>query len=82
MIWREAYESTATIAADDPLSFECQETLSVMRRRSGIETRAIARGRLTATATHWCVEASLIAYENEAVVFEREWAKQIERDYQ
>jgi uncharacterized protein len=82
MIWREAFESVATIAADDPLSFDCTERLSVMRRRSGVETRAIATGRLTATATHWLVEATLTAYENKELVFERSWRKAIERDFQ
>jgi uncharacterized protein len=82
MIWREIHESLATITADDPLSFECKESLTVMRRRSGVETRAVATGRLTATATHWQVEAALTAYEDEQVVFERTWAREIERDHQ
>ena len=82
MIWHEAFESTATITADDPLSFECVEILSVLRRRSDVETRAVAVGRLTATATEWCVEASLTAYESDAVVFERSWNTAIQRDHQ
>ncbi|MEP7113966.1 MAG: CocE/NonD family hydrolase [Ilumatobacteraceae bacterium] len=82
MIWRESSESVATIASDDPSSFECKESLTVMRRRSGIETRAVATGRLTATANHWQIEAALTAYENDAVVFDRAWTNKIERDHQ
>ncbi len=82
MIWREIHESRATIAADDPLSFQCVERLTVMRRRAGIETRCIARGRLTATAAAWCVEAGLTAFENDRVVFERSWSQDLARDHQ
>jgi hypothetical protein len=41
----------------------------------------VAGGRLTATATDWCVEASLTAYEDDAVVFDRSWATTIARDH-
>ena len=82
MVWREIQESVATIRGDDPLSFECTEQLTVMRRRAGVETRCVARGRLTATATAWCVEAALTAFENDELVFERSWAQDIPRDHQ
>jgi uncharacterized protein len=82
MVWREIHDSVATISADDPLSFRCNEHVTVMRRRTGIETRCVATGRLTATTDYWCVEASLIAFENDRVVFERRWVRQIERDHQ
>jgi putative CocE/NonD family hydrolase len=82
MVWRETNESVATIRSDEPLSFECVERATMMRRRSGIETRAAARGRLTATATAWCVEAALTAFENDEVVFERSWTQDIPRDHQ
>jgi hypothetical protein len=82
MVWREIHESRATIAAADPLSFQCVERLTVMRRRAGIETRCIARGRLTATATAWCVEAGLTAFEDDRLVFERSWSQDLERDHQ
>ena len=65
-----------------PLSFVCDEQLTVIRRRSDIETRCVARGRLTATADAWCVEASLTAFENDIEVFERTWSQDIERDHQ
>jgi putative CocE/NonD family hydrolase len=82
MVWREIHESVATINADDPLSFRCNEHVTVMRRRNGIETRCVATGRLTSTTEYWRVEASLIAFENDGVVFERRWVRQIERDHQ
>ncbi|HEX2785964.1 MAG TPA: CocE/NonD family hydrolase [Ilumatobacteraceae bacterium] len=82
MVWREIHESVGTITAGDPLSFECIEQLTVIRRRSGIETRCIARGRLTATATAWHVEASLEAFENDSVVFAKSWTDDVERDHQ
>lgn len=82
MIWREVHDSAASIRSDDPLSFECVELLTVVRRRGGIEIRAVARGRLTATADNWCIEATLTAYENDVVVFDRAWNKDIVRDHQ
>ena len=82
MVWREVHASVASITADDPLSFECEEELTVVRRRAGIETSAIARGRLTATAEEWRIEATLAAYENDNVVFDRAWSKDIPRDHQ
>ena len=81
MVWREVHESTATISDRDPLSFECGERIEVMRRRADVETRCIATGRLTATAQAWCVEASLVAFEDGVEVFGRSWAQEIERDH-
>ena len=54
----------------------------MIRRRAGIETRAVARGRLTATADNWCIEAALAAYENDSVDFDRAWTNEIARDHQ
>ena len=82
MIWRDAPDGTAIIAADDPLSFECNERFEVMRRRSGVETRCVATGRLTATARMWQVEAGLVAFEDGIEVFSRTWAEEIRRDHQ
>jgi hypothetical protein len=82
MIWREVHVSVASITAGDPSSFECEEELTVVRRRAGIETSALARGRLTATADEWCIEATLTASENDAVVYDRVWTKRIARDHQ
>ena len=47
MAWRETHESSGTITAGDPLSFVCEEQFTVMRRRSGTETRCIARCAVT-----------------------------------
>ena len=82
MVWREIHESVSTISADDPLSFECSERVSVMRRRAGVETRCIGTGRLTATADAWCVEATLTAFEDDDIVFDRSWSRKIGRDHQ
>ena len=82
MIWREVHDSTATIAPRDPLTVECIERVEVMRRRSGVETRCVATGRLTATAESWCVEAALVAFEDGVEVFSRTWAQDIPRDHQ
>ena len=81
MVWREVHDSTATISDHDPTGFECVEELTVMRRRDGVETRAVARGRLTATADVWRVEASIAAHEGDALVFERRWQQDIARDH-
>jgi hypothetical protein len=82
MVWREIHDSTATIAADDPLSFVCDEQVTVLRRRAGIETRCVATGRLSATAEVWCVAAALTAFEDDRVVFDHSWAEDIRRDHQ
>ena len=82
MIWREVHVSVASITSGDSLSFECREELTVVRRRAGIETSAIARGRLTATADEWRIEATLTACENDSVVFDQAWNKHIPRDHQ
>ena len=82
MVWREIHESVATVNADDPLSFECVERISVMRRRAGVETRCVGTGRLTATADAWCVEAALTAFEDDGMVFDRSWNREIGRDHQ
>ncbi|HEY7625841.1 MAG TPA: hypothetical protein VH761_02195, partial [Ilumatobacteraceae bacterium] len=82
MVWRETHASVASIRADDPLSFECAEVVTVMRRRAGVQTDATARCRLTATASDWHVDAELTASEDGHVVFERAWHSDIERDHQ
>lgn len=82
MVWREVHSSTTAITADDPLSLECVEELTVMRRRAGVETRCTVRCRLTATPTDWVLEASLTAFEGDDVVFGREWSADISRDHQ
>jgi hypothetical protein len=82
MVWREVHESVSSITADDPLSVDCLETLSVMRRRSGVETRSIATGRLRATADAWRIDATITAWENDRLVFDREWHRDIPRDLQ
>ena len=82
MVWREIHESVATVNADDPLSFECVERISVMRRRAGVETRCVGTGRLTATEDAWCVEAALTAFEDDGMVFDRSWNREIGRDHQ
>ncbi len=81
MIWRETHDSTASIG-DDPLSFECVERVTVMRRRDSIETYCVATGRLTATATAWCIEAAITATEDGLEVFSRSWSQDIPRDHQ
>ncbi len=82
MVWREIHDSVATITAHDPLSFVCDEQVTVERRRAGIETRCIATGRLTATAEVWHVSAALTAFEDERVIFERSWVEDVPRDHQ
>lgn len=82
MVWREIHESRSSITADDPSSFECVEVVTVMRRRSAMETLCSATCRLTATATAWQIEAQLTAFENGSGAFERSWRREIERDHQ
>jgi hypothetical protein len=82
MVWREVHESVSTITADDPLSADCLETVTVMRRRSGVETRSVATGRLNVTPDAWRIEATITAWENDMLVFDREWCADVPRDLQ
>ena len=81
MRWRETRRSDWAVRADDPLSLRGEERVTALRRRDGVTTEAKATGALTATATHWRVEASVEAREEGRIVFSRAWRRDIPRDH-
>ncbi len=68
------------IQDDDPLSARIETARSQTVLRGAIETRTELRASMSATATHFEVEASLQAFEGEAVVCRRAWREAIPRD--
>ena len=81
MRWQDIRQSEWSITRADPLSLEGLERMIARRVRDGIETECIATGRLTVTATHWHVEATLTAREGDTVFFSRDWRAEIPRDH-
>ncbi|MCL5775435.1 CocE/NonD family hydrolase [Limibaculum sp. FT325] len=81
MEWREQRLSEWSLTGGEPLSVEGRERMTALRRRDGTETIGTATGRLTATATHWVVEAGLDVTEDGRNVFSRRWSGRIPRDH-
>jgi hypothetical protein len=69
-----------SIRSDDPLSARYALEQSYEMGREGWRIRIEARLAMRATATHFCVEAKLDAYENGALAHAREFAEEIARD--
>lgn len=82
MIAREQRRGVWSVHPEDPLSITGDETVTVMCRRGGIETEAIATGQIEATASTWIVTSELTALEQGKIVFHRRWRDEIERDLQ
>ncbi len=68
------------IHADDPLSALAEATWTHEIGREGWRTRTESRTRMTADREYFHVEARLIAYENERLVFDRSWKERITRE--
>ncbi len=75
-----------SIEPNDPLSakVECSWTTLNERpaapKRPAWQARTETRTALTATKTHFHLEARLEAYEGNKLVFERDWKSDIPRD--
>jgi putative CocE/NonD family hydrolase len=68
------------IHRDDPLCASCTITQTYRQERGGWRIRIETTARMTASATHFILEATLRAYENDALVRERSWPASIPRD--
>jgi len=77
--WQDSRQSIWQATGDDPLSVRADETCTGVRRRNGIETKVIASGKMTVTASHWIIETRLTAYENGDEVFDRSWSDPVAR---
>jgi hypothetical protein len=65
----------------DPLSATCETACNVEIARKDGRFGHRSTGRLTCTATHFRVEATLRVTENGATIFERNWDERIPRDH-
>ena len=70
-----------TIAADDPLSARYDIAQSYEMGREGWRIRIETRLAMRATRDHFLVEGKLAAFENGALVRERDFAETIARDH-
>jgi hypothetical protein len=79
-----AYDATGllefAITPDDPLSARQNFTLTNKLGRDGWNTSTTAISKLTSNSSHFILESRLEAYEDEALVFERNWAVRFRRD--
>ncbi len=80
LIARERKEEHYTIAAGDPLSAASECRWLATRQRGDWSIRTESWIRLTATATHYRIEAGMQAFEGEARVFDRVWDSLVERN--
>jgi hypothetical protein len=62
-----------TVAANDPLSARAEVTFEMSQGRGDWQVRATTRTVLTATATEFCVHATMDAWEGEERVVSRHW---------
>jgi hypothetical protein len=77
---RQVCEETWTIRPDDPLSLEGDARWTTEMQREGWAVRTLARATLTASATEWILLAEVTAFEGDAEVHRKTWARRIKRD--
>jgi hypothetical protein len=68
------------IAGDDPLSAEASLAWTIKRERGDWRVRVEAKIDLRCTADSLVVRQSLAAFESDALVFARDWQREIARD--
>jgi hypothetical protein len=68
------------IARDDPLSAEASLAWTIKRERGDWRVRVEAKIDLRSTADTFIVRQSLAAFEGDALVFARDWDREIGRD--
>ena len=68
------------ITDGDPLSAKTITEYRIELQRPDTTVTHHSRGSLTCDATHFTVEMQVTVYENDAIVFERDWNERIPRD--
>ena len=68
------------IRDDDPLSARAETEWCETTVRGAVEARTALHATLRATATSFEIQASLDAFESDALVCRREWQETIPRD--
>jgi hypothetical protein len=70
-----------SIRPDDPLSAEQEIRLTTTMGREGWRIRTLAQTRISCTAGDFILFARLQAWEDDDLVFERQWNRHIPRDH-
>jgi hypothetical protein len=73
---RESYR----ILPDDPLSARQECHWTEERERGDWKVRTETWSAMTASRTHWHITGRLEAYENDALIWSRDWDKKIRRN--
>ena len=69
-----------SILPDDPLSARQECHWTEERARGDWKVRTETYSAMTASKTHWHVTGRLEAYENDALIWSRDWNKKIRRN--
>ncbi|MDO9414655.1 CocE/NonD family hydrolase [Pararhizobium sp.] len=78
---RQVRDEVWSIANDDPLSMSGLSIWTCDMERPGWFVRTICTASISCTATEWQVSATIKAFEGEAEVLEKVFAKAIPRDF-
>jgi len=81
LIVRYSREERWSICPDDPLSVVAQCTHTSVMRRQDWCVRTETRTALSVDETHFHTQASVIAFENDTMIHQREWKKSQRRDF-
>ncbi|KQW58353.1 MULTISPECIES: CocE/NonD family hydrolase [unclassified Ensifer] len=73
-------DETWSIAPDNPHSMIGTSTWTCISKREGWSVRTVSTSVLTCDADDWITEAKIVAYENDAPIFEKSFAKRVARD--
>jgi hypothetical protein len=81
LIWQDKRAATVSITRGDPSSYQAEDICIGRRERDGIVTEVTAHGWLRTTAFHWIASARIVATQDGAEVFRRDWSEDIPRDH-
>jgi hypothetical protein len=78
---RQTREEQWSIHPDNPLSMKGVCEWMTFMERGDWKLKTIAGSQMTCTATSWKISACLQAYEGEQLIFKKEYAAEIPRNY-
>jgi hypothetical protein len=81
LVTSEVAREVYTIEADDPLSARAETHWTETFERGGWAVRTETYSTMTCDATHFHVEAQLVAYEGSTCVFTRSWSERLARSF-
>ncbi len=80
-VYGQWIHDVSRILPTDPLSAELTSARDVVVGSDAWRARVATHSRLRATATHFLVDNTVRAFENDQLVFERSWQEEIARDF-